>query len=393
MLATADNIMPEKSVSNPASLPQIAVTRLRMSNYRNYEIGQLETNSKSVLLTGPNGAGKTNLLEAISFLAPGRGLRRAKTSEIDRVGSLQPWAISAEVNSAFGPISIGTGRDHTSERRLLRINGAPVKAQSELGEYVSVVWLTPQMDRLFADGPGARRRFLDRLIYGFDPAHAGRCNAYEKALRDRAKLLKEGVQDDIWLNALETQLTERGIAIAAARREIAARLDLACKEATGPFPGADICVEGVIEGWLGQMSALEVEENLRHALKDGRRQDRETGGASIGPHKSDMVVHHLEKNILASFCSTGEQKALLVAIIIAHTKLQTAERGQAPMMLLDEVAAHLDEAKRAALFETIIKLGVQAWVTGTDTTSFEALRGQVSAFQVEESHLKSTNFN
>jgi len=309
------------------------------------------------------------------------------------VGSLQPWAISAELNSAFGPITIGTGRDHTSERRLLRINGAPVKAQSELGEYVSVVWLTPQMDRLFADGPSARRHFLDRLIYGFDPAHAGRCNAYEKALRDRSKLLKEGVKDEIWLNALEAQLTERGIAIAAARREMAARLDQACKEETGPFPGADVRVEGVIEGWLGQMSALDVEENLRRSLKDGRAQDSDTGGASIGPHKSDMIVRHLEKNMLASFCSTGEQKALLVAIIIAHTRLQTAERGQAPMMLLDEVAAHLDEAKRSALFETISQLGVQAWITGTDVASFEGLRGQVSAFQVNDSNLQPTEFN
>lgn len=393
MLATANNPMPEKSVSGHTPLPQTAVTRLRLTNYRNYEAGLLETNGKSVLLTGSNGAGKTNLLEAISFLAPGRGLRRAKTSEVERVGAKQPWAISAEVNSAFGPVTIGTGRDHTSERRLLRINGAPVKAQSELGEYVSVVWLTPQMDRLFADGPGARRRFLDRLIYGFDPAHAGRCNAYEKALRQRTKLLKEGVKDDIWLNALEAQLTERGIAIAAARREMAARLDQACKETTGPFPGADVAVEGVIEGWLGQMPAQEVEENLRRSLRDGRPADAEGGGAAVGPHKSDMIVRHLEKDMPASFCSTGEQKALLVAIIIAHTRLQTAERGQAPMMLLDEIAAHLDEIKRANLFETIMKLGVQAWVTGTDASSFEALRGQVSAFQVQNSQFQPTEFN
>ncbi len=385
--------MNNRLISANQPLMQTAVTSLRLYNYRNYQSVKLLTNNKPVLLTGLNGAGKTNILEAISLLTPGRGLRQAKINEIEKIGATQPWAISAEVNSSFGAIKIGTGRDYNSERRLVRINGSDLKSQSQLAEYLSVVWLTPQMDRLFIDGASARRKFLDRLIYGFDPAHAGRCYAYEKALRQRRKILRDNIGDDIWLNALEAQLSERGIAIAVARREIAGKLDLACKDNEGSFPGANIKIIGNLEDMLDQMPALSAEENFRRNLKDNRRHDAQSGGTSTGAHKSDMLVHHVEKNIPASLCSTGEQKALLVAIIIAHTKLQITEKNQMPILLLDEVAAHLDATKRDELFSTLLGLGIQAWITGTDIASFNALRGNINAFQVENAGVISIEFN
>ena len=364
----------------------LAVRRIRLTNYRNYVSAGVSTGARPVLLTGVNGAGKTNLLEAVSLLAPGRGLRRARTAEIDRSGA-GPWTVAATVDTVYGEIDVGTGRDPSGERRLVRLNGAPAKSQAALGDYINVVWLTPQMDRLFIDGAGARRRFLDRLIFGFDPAHAGRCVAYEKALRERGRLLKDGRGDDAWLSALEAQVAERGIAIAAARREMAARLHLACATADGPFPGAGIAVEGKVEEWLAQLPALEVEERIRSTLSGDRQRDAESGGATVGPHRSDLAVRHLEKDMAAAQCSTGEQKALLIAIVLAHAQLQAAQHGAAPILLLDEVAAHLDSVKRQALFDTILGLGAQAWLTGTDAEVFEDLRGKADAFRVEAAEI------
>ncbi len=342
------------------------------------------------MLTGPNGAGKTNLLEAVSFLAPGRGIRRARTAEPDQHGQPAPWAVAAAVDTACGPIQIGTGREADSERRAVRINGAPVKNQAMLAEYVSVVWMTPQLDRLFLDGAGVRRRFLDRLVYGFDPAHAGRVAGYEQALRERARLLKSGSRDDAWVGALERQMAERGVAIAAARREMAARLNAACMAASGPFPGAAVGIEGALEGWLDSVPALEAEERLRAALAEGRGSDAEAGGAAVGPHRSDLAVRHIEKDMPAALCSTGEQKALLIAIVLADLKLQAAERGTVPLLLLDEVAAHLDEEMRAALFQTILDLGAQAWMTGTDARLFAPLGDRVQRYAVNDAALCRT---
>ena len=322
------------------------------------------------------------------MLAPGRGLRTAKTREMDRAGAGEPWAVSATVMSAVGEVSLGSGRERDGERRLVRINGANARSQAALGDYVNVVWLTPQMDGLFQEGASARRRFLDRLIYGFDSAHAGRLNAYEKTLRERSRLLKEGRADAAWLDALETQMVERGIAIVAARRIMAERLNLACRKADGPFPGAGVAVTGALEDWLAAMPALQAEDRFKQALLENRRTDSETGGAAYGPHRSDLDVTHLGKAMKAALCSTGEQKALLISIVLAHAKLQAAELGTAPILLLDEVAAHLDADRRQALFDILLGLNSQSWLTGTEPGVFEGLLDRGQLFRVADARIE-----
>lgn len=368
----------------------LSVSRLRLTAFRNYESASVESDTRPVVLTGPNGAGKTNLLEAVSLLAPGRGLRRARVPEMDRVGAGTPWSVAADVETSTGPVRIGTGRDPEGDRRIVRIDGETAKGQSALGEHFSAVWLTPQMDRLFLDSAGERRRFLDRLIYGFDGAHAGRINAYEKAMRQRARLLKDGGDDPAWLGALEAQMTERAIAIGAARRDMIGRLGRACARDEGPFPGAALAVEGDVESWLAEMPAVDAEERFAEALRQSRARDAEAGGAAIGPHRSDLAVTHLAKDMPAALCSTGEQKALLIAIVLAHARLQGAERGAGPVLLMDEVAAHLDEERRSALFDTVLSLGLQAWITGTDASAFSGLSGQASFFEVEAATVRAS---
>lgn len=376
---------PPPAFDTPAAL---AVRRLRLTAFRNYAAAGMDLDRRPVVLTGPNGAGKTNLLEAVSLLAPGRGLRRARTAELDRKtgpesGTETAWGVAGTVDTPAGPVDLGTGRDPAGDRRLVRIDGTPAKGQSALGAHFSVVWLTPQMDRLFLDSAGERRRFLDRLVFGADPAHAGRVTAYDKALRQRARLLKEGGADPTWLGALEAQLTERGIAIAAARLDMAGRLARACARDDGPFPGAGIAVRGDVETWLAELPALEAEDRFAAALREGRGRDAETGGASVGPHRADLTVTHLAKGMAAAQCSTGEQKALLIAIVLAHARLGAAEAGAGPVLLLDEVAAHLDEERRVALFETVLTLGLQAWITGTDGAVFDWFGDRAQRYGVE----------
>ncbi|WP_207485635.1 DNA replication/repair protein RecF [Arenibaculum pallidiluteum] len=387
-------MVPEDAAPRP--LDRLAVTRLTLSQFRCYESARLHLDARPVVLTGPNGAGKTNLLEAVSFLAPGRGLRRARLSEVERLGAPagQGWAVAAQVTTPFGEVDIGTGRDaaagERSERRLVRIDGRPVRGQVALAEHVAVVWLTPQMDRLFSEGASGRRRFLDRLVFGFDPAHAGRLARYELALRERARLLREGSRDDAWLAGLEAEMAATGVAVAAARRELIERLQAAIDQAVGPFPQAEIAVSGTLEDGLGEEPALAVEEGLRRRLAERRRQDGEAGGAGVGPHRSDLLVRHRGKAMPAELCSTGEQKALLVSIVLANARLMTAERGSPPLLLLDEVAAHLDEARRLALFAELLDLGAQAWMTGTDRATFAELDGAATAFRVEDAHVVHT---
>jgi len=369
----------------------LAVTRLTLTRFRGYEHARLEPDRRPVALIGPNGAGKTNLLEAVSFLAPGRGLRGAKLSEIERIGSPPGagWAVAATLETPRGPVEIGTGRDgaHEGDRRVVRIDDHPVKGQTALAEHVAVVWLTPQMDRLFLESSSGRRRFLDRLVFGFDPAHAGRLSRYEHTLRERARLLRDGRFDDGWLSGLEDQMVSAGVAVAAARRDVVQRLRAACARSVGPFPGADLAVLGTVETWLDEGPALAAEDMLRVALRASRRTDAEAGGAAVGPHKSDLSVRHHAKDMPAALCSTGEQKALLIAIVLANARLLAAERGAAPLLLLDEVAAHLDEDRRAALFGEILALGSQAWMTGTDRSVFEPLADDACRFRVEDAHV------
>jgi DNA replication and repair protein RecF len=366
-----------------------ALARLVLTDFRCYAEARLAVAPVPVVLTGPNGAGKTNLLEAVSFLAPGRGLRRAKLSEVDRRGG-GAWALALELTTTDGPVQIGTGRDARSdsgERRILRIDGAPAKSQTDLARRVSLIWLTPQMDRLFGDGASARRRFLDRLVLGFDPDHATRLGAYERAMRERLKLLRDGVADTSWLNALEEEMAAHGVALAAARAHCVTRLDHACAAARGPFPQARLAIEGEVEALLEQMPALAVEDELRRRLAAHRRADGESGVTGFGPHRCDLAVAHVGNGMPAAFCSTGEQKALLLAILLAQARLIAAQCGHAPIMLLDEVAAHLDAARRAALYTEILGLKTQAWLTGTDAALFAPLRQDAQFFAVSEARI------
>jgi DNA replication and repair protein RecF len=244
------------------------------------------------------------------------------------------------------------------------------------------------MDGLFRESAGGRRRFLDRLVYGFDPEHSARSNAYEHALRERARLLKSGQGDAVWLASLEDSMARHGVAIAAARLDMVARLQRACDGAEGPFPRVDLGLEGAVEDWLRGGPALAAEDRLRDGLAARRRQDAESGGAGLGPHRSDLLARHQAKGVDAGLCSTGEQKALLIAILLAHARLLTLERGAAPLLLLDEVAAHLDAARRAALYAEILSLGAQAWLTGTDAADFEGLEGRAQFFAISDGTLR-----
>ncbi len=390
--------MTATSPAQTSALPErvLWLSRLSLGGFRNFREVELALEPRPVLLTGPNGAGKTNLLEAVSLLSPGRGLRRARLGDLDRrpggreLGNAAPgdpaaglagWAVAATVETPEGPRQVGTGRDPRTapggrEKRVVKLDGAFAGSQQALGEVVRCVWLTPQMDRLFEEGPGARRRFLDRLVYGFDPAHSGRIAAYETALRERARLLREGRRDPAWLGALEATLAEKAVAIAAARRETVSRLAGALAEADGPFPRAELGLAGDAEAWLDELAAVEVEERLATRLAADRRQDAELGGARVGAHRTDLAVAHGASGMPAALCSTGEQKALLIAIVLAHARLVRLAAGCGPLLLLDEVAAHLDAAHRAALFERLLALGLQAWITGSDAAPFEGLLGR-----------------
>lgn len=377
-----------------------------LTDFRCYAALRLEVDPRPVVLTGPNGAGKTNLLEALSFLVPGRGLRRARLAEVSRrtaaelaasVPASRPWAVAATVEAGGETVEIGTGLapdamvgSEASARRIVRVNGATQRGQAALAGHLAALWLVPDMQRLFADGASARRRFLDRLVYAVDPAHAGRLTAYDQALRERARLLRErGAEADrAWVATLETTLAERGVAIAAARADVVRRLNPACAAGVGPFPAASLALAGEVDRWLDEGPALAVEDRVRAALAAARARDAETGGAAVGPHRSDLVVTHLERGLAAGLCSTGEQKALLISIVLAHARLLALEAGAVPLLLLDEVAAHLDERRRRALFEEIEALGAQAWMTGTDPALFAALGARAQHLAVEESRVR-----
>jgi DNA replication and repair protein RecF len=297
------------------------------------------------------------------------------------------------VSTGRGPYRVGTGRDIAEgERRVVRIDGEPARSQAALGERVGVVWLTPPMDRLFLEGPGGRRRFLDRLVLALDPGHAARAGAYDQALRERARLLRDGFAvhrpaDPAWLAALEEVMAAQGVAVAAARRDAVQRLDRACAEAEGPFPRARLALVGTVEEWLEEMPALAAEAQFARALAAARRGDTVAGGAAIGPHRADLLVRLARSGIAAEFASTGEQKALLISILLAHAELQRALRGEPPLLLLDEIAAHLDASRRQALFEALTRLHSQAWLTGTDEALFAPLRCRAQFLSVREGTL------
>lgn len=366
---------------------RLAVRRLVLSDFRSYERLRVELEPRPVVLSGPNGSGKTNLLEAISLLAPGRGLRGARLGEMDRFGA-GPFAVAARLDGPDGAVEIGTGRGEADrERRLVRINGADAPGQAALADHVSVVWLTPAMDRLFTDGPSARRRFLDRLVLVGHPDHAGQSARYGHCLRERARLLRDGRADPKWLASLEGRAAAAGVAIAAARRQTVADLAAALAAEPGPFPRAELAVQGDVERWLDRLAAVDAEARLAEALAAARHQDADSGTTAIGPHRSDLLVRDGATGQAARECSTGQQKALLVSIVLAEARLRAAEGGRMPLLLLDEVAAHLDGERRADLFEELLRLRAQAWLAGTDAATFAPLREHAQTFTVRGSSL------
>ena len=343
------------------------------------------------MLCGPNGAGKTNILEAVSILTPGRGIRGVGAMDMQRHDSPTAWGVSAKVMTGGGEVSLGTGLNPDTGRRAVRINGVDAKSQMALSDYLSCLWLTPQMVRLFIEAASGRRRFLDKLIFTFDPGHSGRVTRYENAMRQRSKILQEERPDPSWLDALESQMAETGVAIAAARLDFATRLQRSCNQGAPEeedfFPKARLAVKGTIEELLQNMPAVEVEKMFAYQLQQSRAQDTKTGGAASGPHKSDLSVIYAAKKMPAAHCSTGEQKALLIGLILAHGRMMTAERGSPPVLLLDEIAAHLDEARRGALFERLLDLGGQVWMSGTDSVLFDSVARKAQFFDVESARI------
>jgi DNA replication and repair protein RecF len=377
-------------VSRPAASDAAAsVSRLTLTEFRCYAHARIEAGPGIIVLTGPNGAGKTNLLEAISLLSPGRGLRGARSADFQRLNGPPDaiWGVAATIAGPDGETLVGTGREAGSERRVIQIDGKAGKSQSALADILSIVWLTPQMDRLFTESAKGRRRFLDRLVFGLDPAHAGRVTRHDTALRQRAKLLAERPGETAWLDAVEAELAATGVALAAARVDMVARLARALDASTGPFPRPVVMAEGPVEARLNTEPALAVEDWLKESLARNRMSDAAQGETKVGAHKGDLGVTHREKQVPAALTSTGEQKAILVAIVLAAARLAMAERGRTPILLLDEVAAHLDDTRRQALYAEISALGAQAWMTGTDRALFDALGKEAQHFTVRDAHI------
>ncbi len=367
-------------------LSNYRLSRLRLASFRNYaELALDVPDTRFCVLTGANGAGKTNVLEAMSLLIPGRGLRGAALTDLEQQGNQSPWSVYAEVIQGDATIatSIATGREEGRVQRVVRLNGKPVRQQAELSKALQLLWLTPQMDRLFIDSSSERRRFFDRITYGFFPGHATQVNAYEKAMRERNRLLQQGGAAG-WFAALEQRMAAACIAILHARAETLRMLNAALVEQTGGFPQAELALIGGGEGWLAAGSALESERRCAEHWEQHRDTDRMRGRTLQGPHRSDLQAVFALTGMQAVHCSTGEQKALLLSILLAAARAQGAYSGLLPVLLLDEVAAHLDEGRRASLFQSLQALGVQVFLTGTEAGLFDAIPGTPYRLRVEE---------
>jgi DNA replication and repair protein RecF len=366
------------------------IRRLTLTNFRSYRAAQIEIAARAVVLVGPNGAGKTNLIEAISLLAPGRGLRRATLDEVAFSEGDGSWAVSADVEGTLGLATLGTGIDAPAAEtavvsRRCRIDREPVPSATAFADYLRVIWLIPAMDSLF-NGPGSeRRRFLDRLVLAVDGEHASRVAALERSLRSRNRLLEDPRPDPHWLDAVEHETAELAVAVAAMRAETVGRLQAALAARSEPgslFPAAEIALDGWIEKLTRLHPAVEVEDRYRAVLKENRPRDAAAGRTLDGPHLTDLTVVHAAKGIAAADASTGEQKALLIGLVMAHAGLITEMSGFAPVLLLDEVVAHLDPARRTALYGELEKLGAQVWMTGADPAAFAEVETRAEFFQV-----------
>ena len=389
-----------ETISHHGDAPRrsIWVEQITLSNYRNYATARLALRPQPVVLLGANGAGKTNLLEAVSLLAPGQGLRRAPFPQLGRLNGAGDWAVAAHVHTPHGSVDIGTGRLPNANPttapgrvgRLVRIDGETQSGSGALADWVEMVWLTPATDGLFTGPAAERRAFLDRLTLCFDPGYRTRAGHFERAMRQRNRLLQDGVSDPAQFSGLELIMAETGVATAAARAEAATALGASIltrrdRDPNSPFPWSRIALDGWIENQLSERPAVDVEDAYLAELRSGRERDRAAGRALVGPHRTDILVEHGPKSMPAAVCSTGEQKSLLIGLVLAHAELLAERRdGAAPILLLDEIAAHLDEHRRGALFAEILRLGAQAWMTGTDRHAFSALESHALFVQVEE---------
>ncbi|HZQ13955.1 MAG TPA: DNA replication/repair protein RecF [Pseudolabrys sp.] len=367
------------------------VRRLTLTNFRSYHAAQIALRAAGpVVLTGANGAGKTNLLEAVSLLAPGRGLRRATFEELAFAEGDGAWAVSAEIEGMLGLATLGTGIDppageDAAPARQCRIDRETVASAAAFADHLRVVWLTPAMDRLFNGPASERRRFLDRLVLAVDAAHSSRVSALERSLRSRNRLLENPASDPHWLDAIEHETAEVAVAVAAARAETVTRLAgalAAARDSAPEFPQAAVALEGWMEQLLPEHSAVEIEDRYRALLRDNRARDAAAGRTLDGPHLSDLKVSYTAKNVAAEDASTGEQKALLIRLVLAHAGLIRDMTGFAPVLLLDEVIAHLDPKRRAALYDALAELKAQVFMTGADPAAFGDIMDRADVFEV-----------
>lgn len=367
------------------------LSRLSLTNFRNYGSVKLELSPSPVIFAGRNGAGKTNLLEAISFLIPGRGIRRASLSDIDREANGQGWGVSADIESRQGIISITTGRESgaAADKRIAKVDGKAIKLQSELSKMISILWLIPAMDGLFLESDSSRRKFLDRLVFSFDTEHAGRVSAFEHAMRERTKLLEQPSFDPQWVTLLEQNMAELGVAMAKARRETVKNLNITIAKSKLSFPKAHITLQSLVDDALeagredGDIIAEAKEKYAKMRLVDAA-----AGRSTVGVHRTNMQAFYQDKNRAAANCSTGEQKALLLSIILGQAQAVREHKGAAPILLLDEVVAHLDESRRAELADAILEQNIQAFLTGTDMVFFDAFNTSSQRFAVDAGNVR-----
>ena len=385
-----------------ANLPlksSLTIVSLTLSSFRNYDSARIEPSAGLIALCGHNGAGKTNLLEAISLLTPGRGLRGAAFEDLAKTGAGQGWAVSAILDAPSGQVRLGTawqsgvddnGEPLSGNSREVRIDGEVQRSAGALAQYVRALWLTPAMDRLFAGPASDRRRFLDRLTATFDPAHGRRVNALDRLLRERNRLNSEEHPETHWLDSVEAQLAQTAVAVAAARNDAIAAVrsfiaDRRAHDSESLFPWAEVIIDGELEQQLIDRPAVQIEDEYRTLLLDSRGRDRAAGRTLRGPHRADLLVSHGPRRMEARLCSTGEQKALLIGLVLAQARaVRETFNAVAPLLLLDEVAAHLDEIRRAALMDELLELGCQAWMTGTDRRLFEAASSCAEIYEVAD---------
>jgi len=370
------------------------IHRLTMTHFRNYRAASLRTRGDVVVLVGPNGAGKTNCIEAISFLTPGRGLRRATLDDVADIEGDGSWAVSAEVEGALGLATLGTGIDapgseSAATSRRCRIDREPVNSATAFGDHLRMVWLTPSMDGLFLGAASERRRFFDRLVLAIDPEHSSRVSALDRSLRSRNRLLEVRNYDDHWCDAIERETAELAVAVAAMRGQTVTRLAamLRARGEGSAFPSARIMLDGWMENALVNEPATSVEDRYREILRASRARDAAAGRTLAGPHLTDLQVIYTPKNMPARDASTGEQKALLIGLVLAHASLVAEMTGITPLLLLDEVVAHLDPGRRRSLFDELAKLGAQVWMTGADPAAFGDVGASGEIFDVDSGRI------